>query len=249
MSTDGKVPVEKNRRIVPAREIFLKSSRFDLIFKLMVAKAWFEGEPRMIRRAEEAYLEMLRSCNGFWEGEPLRTSPEDYIRDFRKTATSIRSNGYDLSRPAIPVDASDELLNGAHRLSICTVLGLDCAVFESDIYPAGGSVHATFVRGHIHPAVANWGMRRYLELFPEGRLADQFRALSTATEADFPNWSHRARHVLFYQIGPFLLWLRHALQLPFRWGKGRAKTLHRMDKAWRRVAGYRRLARYWEDKS
>ena len=167
-------------RIIDPKEVLKASARFDLIYKVELAKAWADGDAAAIREAEEAYLEMVRARNGFYEDEPRRDTPKEFLESFRRTANSIRERGYDLSRPPIPVDERLELLNGAHRLAACIAYGKTCPFVLSDCWKAGGSVWKTFHKGHIHPAVEAWGIRRYLEMMPDGALAAAFGRLSGA---------------------------------------------------------------------
>ena len=90
---------------------------------------------------------MVRARNGFYEDEPRRDTPEEFLESFRRTANSIRERGYDLSRPPIPVDERLELLNGAHRLAACIAYGKTCPFVLSDCWKAGGSVWKTFRKG------------------------------------------------------------------------------------------------------
>lgn len=235
------------RRIVEAREVLGRSRRFDLIFKYELAKAWAAGDPAAIRIAEEAYLEMVRSRNGFYEGEPPRDCPEDFIESFRRLFASIRERGYDMSAPAIPVDGRGELLNGAHRLCVCAAFGLECPVETSDMYPAGGSVHKTFEKGHIHRAVRDWGLRRYLAAFPDGALADDFRALGPREGQAFPDWSARARRAWIWKLVPALKILWGELEFRLKGSGRRAKIRRRIDREKKKISGFGALAAYWEE--
>lgn len=170
-----------------AKEIVVRSRKFDLIYKIRLAKAWASGAREEIRRAETDYLEMQRARLSFFEDEPLRTCPADFIAAFRKTAGSILSEGYDFSAPPIPVEeATGELLNGAHRLA-------SCAAFDRPIpvatYPQvyfgthGGSTFRAFRAGRIAPSVENRGIRAYLDFNDRARLAHVVAAAGEGEEA------------------------------------------------------------------
>lgn len=233
---------------VDAHSVIKASRRFDLVFKVALAKAWASGDAAAIREAEEAYLEMVRSRNGFWEDEPRREKPADFIDAFRRTARSILENGYDMTKPPIPVDEDGEILDGAHRIACCAAYGKPCAVETSAIWPAGGSVERTFLKGHIHPAVHRWGVRKYLELFPDGRLAADFGAAANLPPLPFPDWQKRSRSAWPYKIKPALTWLWCALSLPLhRKGKKRDKLLRRKNREKRKITGFAALARYWRE--
>lgn len=235
-------------RTADAREVIKASRRFDLIFKFALAKAWAEGDAAAIREAEEAYLEMVRSRNGFWEDVPRRDKPEDFIGAFRRTAANIREHGYDMTKPPIPVDENGEVLDGAHRISCCAAYGKQCAIETSAIWPAGGSVYRTFLKGHIHPAVRNWGVRKYFEFFPDGRLAEDFGDPSAYKPLPFPDWAVRNRRAWLYKIKPALAWFWCAITLPLRKpGKRREKIQRRMLRESKKITGYAALAKYWKD--
>lgn len=235
-------------KTVDAKEAIAASMRFDLVFKFALAKAWAEGDAAAVREAEEAYLEMVRSRNGFWEDVPRRDKPEDFIEAFRRTAASIRKNGFDMTKPPIPVDETGEILDGAHRIACCAAYGFPCAVEKSDIWPAGGSVYKTFLKGHIHPSVRNWGVRKYLEFFPQGRLAEIFGDVAKYPLLPFPDWTARNRRALAWKLKPALSWLWCAAFLPFKSkGPKREKLLRRMLREKKKITGFSALARYWDD--
>lgn len=233
-------------RTADARDVIKASRRFDLVFKVALAKAWAEGDAAAIHEAEEAYLEMVRSRNGFWEDVPRREKPEDFIEAFRRTAASIREHGYDMTKPPIPVDDNGEVLDGAHRIACCAAHGKPCAIETSAIWPAGGSVYKTFAKGHIHPAVRDWGLRKYLELFPDGRLAHELAALKADEPPPFPDWTARNRRAWIYKVKPALAWAWCVVSLPLR-GRGakRDKALRRMLREKKKITGYAALAEYW----
>lgn len=232
-------------RVVDAMAVFRHSRRFDLIFKIILAKAWAEGDTAAIRTAEEAYLEMVRARNAFRESEPARSGPAAFIEAFRRTAASIRARGYDLSAPPIPVDRNGEILNGAHRLAACVAYGRPCVVAESDEGRAGGSEWPAFRRGSIDPAVEAFGIRAYLELVPDGCLAETFGSAERWPVRPFPDWAARARGE-FWQT---LLWRfrrwRYLTVAKWRTGARRAKSLKNADVCLHRMHARRMLADYW----
>ena len=227
------------------REILKASQRFDLVFKLAMAKAILGGDAAEIRTASEAYLESVRARNGLYEEEPRRRGAADFLASIRRTVESIRAKGYDPHAPAIPVDAHGELLNGAHRLTACVACGCPCRIVASDAYPAGGSVMRTFVKGHIHPAVLNWGVRKYCELIPDGRLCAAFGPLENYPALPFPDWTRRRTWP--YRVKPLLTMLWCRLCLPFKRGEKAAKVRRRLLRARNQFGGYAALASYWKE--
>ena len=224
------------------RTIIEASERLDLVYKVALAKAWADGSPEAVRTAEEAYLEMVRSRNGFYEDEPPRDNPQDFIDAFRATARSIRENGYDLSKPPIPLDEHGEVLNGAHRLAAAFAYSKTVAVETSSIYPAGGSVERTFLKGHIHPAVLLWGKKKYLEYFPSGRLAAAFEPVRNTPLIPFPDWQRRNFFSLRYKIKPFLSLVWCYISRIFR---PTPKLSRRIVREKKKITGFSALARYW----
>ena len=231
-----------------AKDIIKASERFDLVFKYALAKAWTDGNAAEIREAEEAYLEMVRSRNGFYEAEPFRDKPEDFIGAFRKTAASIRERGFDMSRPPIPIDRNGEVLDGAHRLAACAAYGKPCAVATNEIWPAGGSVYRTFVKGHMHPAVREWGKRKYLQHFPDGKLAAQFAGADKASPLPFPDWEKRARRAWPQKLKPLFALIWCTATLPLKKAEKREKQLRRMLRERKKLSGYGALAEYWRNR-
>lgn len=237
----------RNARWVDAAAVVRQSRRFDLIFRIELADAWLHGNAKDIRTAEEAYLEMVRARNGFYEREPLRTSPEAFIDDFRRTFASIRAHGFDTVQGPIPLDETGELVNGAHRLAICAALGIPCYVAEVDRKSTGGSEEHAFRRGNIHPAVADWGIRHYLMRFPDGRLAAAWKAVENKPVAAFPDWHAWARQNAGLDLVPYLRLARYRLLASLRRaGRAREKAVSHAREIVCRLSCYRKLAEHWE---
>ena len=237
--------IEEVRTVDPL-DVMRKSLRFDLIFKVELARAWGTGDAAAIRRAEEAYLEMVRARNGFYEGMPPRRTPADFIDSFRAVASSIRAEGYDPHADPIPLDANGEVLNGAHRLSACIAYGRECPVVVSEKMSSGGSNYEVFLAGNIHPAVAHWGMSAYLRLLPDGPLASGFAAANA--DEPFPDWSARAKSMASFQLIARLRLLRYRLVACWRRGRRREKVLSHIDETKCRMNAYRMLAEYWSER-
>ena len=224
-------------------DVMRKSRRFDLIFKVELARAWGRGDAGAVRRAEEAYLEMVRARNGFYERLPPKRTPADFIDGFRAVASSIRERGYDPRSGPVPLDANGEVLNGAHRLSACVAYGRECPVAVSERMSSGGSRLEVFLAGNIHPAVARWGMAAYLRLLPEGPLAPAFKAADGG--GPFPDWTARAREMRSLQIGVRLRMLRYRLEVHVRRGRHREKVLAHLEELRCSLRAYSALAEYW----
>lgn len=234
-------------RTVDPLDVMRKSLRFDLIFKVELARAWDVGNAAAVRRAEEAYLEMVRARNGFYERLPPRRTPADFIDSFRAVAGSIRERGYDPSAEPIPLDANGEVLNGAHRLSACIAYGRKCPVVTSEKMSSGGSNYEAFLAGNIHPAVAHWGMSAYLRLLPDGPLASIFSEANA--DEPFPDWTARAQSMASFQLAARFRLLRYRLTACWRRGRRKEKALSHIDETKCRLKAYQMLAEYWRDKT
>lgn len=234
-----------------AADVVRRSRRFDLIFRIELADAWNRGEAEAVREAEEAYLEMVRARNGFYEREPLRMSPEAFIGDFRRTFDSIRAHGFDAAKGSIPLDMSGELVNGAHRLAICVALGCQCHVARSpELRSTNGSVEGVFRKGNIHPAVADWGIRRYLARFSDGRLAAAWGTAKEHPVAPFPDWRAWAKQNESWNLTPRLRLVRYKFLSRMRPpGRAREKAISHAREIVCRMTCYQRLADYWEGHS
>ena len=114
---------------VDASTIFSKSLRFDLGIKYNYAKSLINlgYVPRVYF---QDYLEHLNSFNSFYEAEPRKKSPRDFINSFDSLIHSLKENGYQESEDKIMVTARWELLNGAHRVSTLAVLSRELYVHE-----------------------------------------------------------------------------------------------------------------------
>lgn len=154
--------------------VFRRSRKFDLVYKILLAEAWKEGNPEAIRRAETDYLEMQRARLSFFEGHPLRTTPGDFISAFRCTAKSMLDEGFLPDAPPIPLETGTmELLNGAHRLACCVAFGITCrfaAYPQVYVGGIGGSTFRAFKKGMIAVSVENRGVREYLKRNPDARM-------------------------------------------------------------------------------
>ena len=233
-------------QLVDPREYFLRSHRFDLSFKIELARCWLEGDAVRIREAEEAYLEMVRARCGFYEREPHRRTPDDFLNCFRRVVASIQANGFDPNAAPIPIDADGELINGAHRLSVCIALGVPCRVALDPTRRAGGSVESAFRKGNIHPAVADWGIRAYLRLAPQGCLASHFGTLADHPAAPFPDWRVRAEEMRSFHLFQRIRRLRYLLIARWRTGRSLEKARGHAEEIACRLRAYEALADYWD---
>lgn len=155
---------------LPARTLFTRSRRFDLVFKVQLARAWIECDAALERKALPAYLEAIRAHNSFYEEEPPKSSPKDYVDAYRKTVESISRKGFDPMAEPIRVGRNLELCTGAHRLAACLAANVPCRARVMDCEKTTGNGFESFRFGRLSPAVANWGVRAYVRLNPMARV-------------------------------------------------------------------------------
>lgn len=225
METDREV------HLVDPRELFVRSRRFDLIFKFELANAWAYGTNSEIRIAEEAYLEHIRAHNSFCERIPLRLHPFEFIRDAFGTMRSIFRNGYDVKCPPIPVTASGELLGGAHRLAACAAYNCRCAVksVPTCVSSCGNSFYS-YVKSDMHPSVIEWGIRAYRRRFPDGCLICEFPKGKGLKNPIFPDWKRRADECSCLPLIAGLKKAYYTYTLPIRSRKQRDKAKWKITK-------------------
>jgi hypothetical protein len=71
---------------------------------------------------EKIYLEHIRAFNNFYEENPLKKKPQDFLDAANNLIISLKANSFDYKNSIIPVNKDFELYDGAHRLSFCSYL-------------------------------------------------------------------------------------------------------------------------------
>ena len=119
-------------RFLDAIELVRRSVRQDLALKLAYARKKLANEDCQFER--HAYLENIRAFNGFYESEPLKVSPENFVDSFDDLIDSIGTRGFS---PEFPVEVSHdgELVGGAHRTAIAAALELSVPIRVVDHRP------------------------------------------------------------------------------------------------------------------
>lgn len=102
---------EKKELLVDPKK-FLKSSRIDLIPKLLYVKNKEEINADYFIRL---YLEHIRAFNSFNENH--KRTKEDFIKDFDKVIDSIKNDGFKKEMGSIPATENFTAIDGAHRIS------------------------------------------------------------------------------------------------------------------------------------
>ncbi len=114
--------IPKQERI-QARELWQHNPRLDLGIKLNYAKSLLAtGKEDVV--SKEDYVMSIGAINGFFENNPMKNSPEDFLTTFNSLIWSLKNHGHLSSEGAIQVNEDYRLVTGAHRLSIATLLDI-----------------------------------------------------------------------------------------------------------------------------
>ena len=113
---------------IPFNEI-LSCSRFDIGFKLAYLRDFNNGivEPS---NAKEQYIEHIRilTSGEFEELGSDKSGIESYCNSFESLYKSINDNCFDKDKGLVPINQSHSLINGAHRATILSYLGVNIPV-------------------------------------------------------------------------------------------------------------------------
>lgn len=111
---------------VPALSL-LSPNRFDVIAKYIYAK-WRLRNP-LADWPRRLYLDHIEVFNGFVEPDGSgKHGQAGFLDAFNALIDSIAMDGFDERRSRLPVSATGELVNGAHRLAASLALGIEVAV-------------------------------------------------------------------------------------------------------------------------
>ena len=107
--------------------------RFDLMAKYKYVE--FREKGYDMHFARDLYVRHIEAFSGgsFREpGSETKTSADAYLSEFDALIDSIRTNGYDASSGAVPVNEKNVIGDGAHRVAACAWFGLDVPVERDD---------------------------------------------------------------------------------------------------------------------
>ena len=120
-----------------------------------------------------AYIEHLRTFNGFHEMNPSdgpKESPEDFLNKFDALIQSLKKDGYEASKDAIPIGPNGDIQDGAHRLSVCAALGLSVPTTTTTLNSLYDYRHMIFKRTPI--ALMDYGALEYVKLNPNAYIVN-----------------------------------------------------------------------------
>lgn len=154
-----------------ALDLLCRNRRFDLVFKyLYVKNRELKGLTPFFT---DLYAESIRAFNGYSEEKPSDTIPKDgrqeFLARFDTLIDSIRKNGFDPAQ-AVPVTATGELVDGAHRLAACAALGLDI-----ETRPTAHERYYTyqrFLENGMDRSLADYGALEYVRLNPNAYIVN-----------------------------------------------------------------------------
>ena len=123
-------PYDRVVRPFNIKELF-RPNRFDLSMKYLYA----EYRDRNINSdfGLNLYKEHLRLWNGFKEyNRPEKNTFEAFKNEFDEILDSIKENGFDGNKSKISIDSNNELLNGSHRTTACTLYNKDADFYVGE---------------------------------------------------------------------------------------------------------------------
>jgi len=123
-------------KVTPIQAVALITpSRLDIAAKTLVARSLKTGLGRV--PADEIYRATLSAMNptGKFGEDNKKFSLDDYENSFKELFSSLSDNGFDPSRGLVPLSRDGSLQNGAHRVAIAAILGLDVATQKTDDIP------------------------------------------------------------------------------------------------------------------
>ncbi len=159
-------------------ELLLRQKRLDLIYKYLYAKNL--DSPFFA----EQYAESIRAFNDFHEVSPSDGIPkhgrEAFTAAFRSLFDSMKQDGFDPRRGALPVGKKGDISDGAHRLACAAVLGLDVYTYpDEDEYLYD---YRFFQERGISQSLADFGALEYVKLNPHAHIVNLHSV--TGTEKD-----------------------------------------------------------------
>jgi hypothetical protein len=109
----------------------LIKDRYDIIIKFLYIKALEENDNVALFR--DIYREHLRVWNGFYEHNPRKTSFEDYEKSFIQIMMDIKGGKFNWTNSPIPINNDNYPLNGAHRIAVSLLYGVDVCCYNKNI--------------------------------------------------------------------------------------------------------------------
>jgi hypothetical protein len=106
----------------------LKNRRFDLFIKYLCLEKR-EKNPVFFDRL---YVEHIKAFNNFNEDCGRKRSEKDFVDSFWKIVNNIDKNGFDENISRVPINAKNQVVDGAHRVAACAYLNKPFVAEEED---------------------------------------------------------------------------------------------------------------------
>ena len=117
------------------RDLF-RPNRFDLPMKYLYAE--YRDKNINCNFGLDLYKEHLRLWNGFKEyNRPEKNTFDAFKIEFDSILDSIKVDGFDSKKSKITIDLNNELLNGSHRTTACTLYNQPAEFSVGEIYKDG----------------------------------------------------------------------------------------------------------------
>jgi len=113
------VNFEKTLENVDARN-FLSSNRIDVVAKIIYCEYFLNITPTKFNRM--FYYIHLKKWKNFKGKDSFKKNFHDYENEFKKIILSIKKNGFDTEKSIIPIDKTNKIIDGSHRLAASIVL-------------------------------------------------------------------------------------------------------------------------------
>ncbi|HFQ5395552.1 TPA: hypothetical protein ACGUP1_004377 [Vibrio vulnificus] len=113
------------------------TKRVDILVKIRLIESYVAEDLELFNYYEDLYLRTigLFTDGSFIEpGDSNKKSKSDYVSNFLSLYESIKSNGFNFSDGVIPFSHGIPL-DGAHRIAVAYVIGLQLPIVELDINP------------------------------------------------------------------------------------------------------------------
>lgn len=157
-------------------DLFMRQSRFDLIYKYLYAK---NMDNSFIRNA---YIESIYAFNNFneyeWkDGAQLRvkSSCYDFLTQFDSMIHRFSHDNIQGGQISVPVSSNNYLLNGAHRLSILASLQKDVEVIvDNQNNMRNGWEYDFFKNQGMPQSIMDFGALEFVKMNPYSHIINLF---------------------------------------------------------------------------
>jgi hypothetical protein len=147
-------------------ELFINQKRFDIVFKYfyaMWASITNSDFPKHI------YLSHIFAFNNFYEIEPYKKQPKDFLDSFNELLDNVKNAGFNKNYP-ISVHSNGELENGAHRLVSAMISNNDISTVISNSEICYYYNYCFFNKGGISNDISDLNACLYVPMNPLARI-------------------------------------------------------------------------------